>query len=356
MTFIKIISLLSCLFSLSTLYSMKAPPRVLLDRRQDEDATLLVAISHGNSNYLGRMLDKGLSVDACDAEKKTLLHPAAIAGHEKLVSLLLLRGAAINAADITGRTPLYAAVLFTKEAVVRLLVQNGALVNLPTPAIDTPLHAATYYGYTGIINLLLVHGAKVDVKDSKGKMPLEVILERLDRPEKKAAHVRLLVLYGASLHDCANIVALEKLLQQTMLPLEKEIASNCLDQPQYQELLRGLNSEKREDLAYLSKLLCWAVIHAPESVDILLQKGAPVDDALQILMGVLLRSNVLNENCSLFVRMIKDFKISDRNAILRTVLAQIEGNPNKIIVNFIKSLIDLEGESKKQVNRVQWKE
>lgn len=120
----------------------------------------------------------------------TPLMRAAKNGDSAAISLLLAHGANPNAQEKNDTTALMLAAglgrgtgAFTKDYAtegelldaVKLLVAVGANVNAVDSHGDTPLH----YGATasdGIVKFLAAHGAKLDVKDKKGRTPVEMAL------------------------------------------------------------------------------------------------------------------------------------------------------------------------------------
>jgi hemoglobin len=107
----------------------------------------------------------------------TLLHFAAGAGCEEVVTLLLRLGADSNI-EGRGRTPLYCVAnecpSVTGPEVIRALVRAGADVNACSRVTRaTALHAAARRGHVGIARALLDLGAAVNARDRKGDTPLQ---------------------------------------------------------------------------------------------------------------------------------------------------------------------------------------
>ncbi|HTW63790.1 MAG TPA: ankyrin repeat domain-containing protein [Bryobacteraceae bacterium] len=115
---------------------------------------------------------------------------AAKNGDSAAIRLLLAHGANPNAREKNGATALMLAAgmgrgtgAFTKDyateaellEAVKVLTAAGADVNAINDAGDTPLH----YGATAsddIVRFLVASGAKIDVKDKKGRTPVEMAL------------------------------------------------------------------------------------------------------------------------------------------------------------------------------------
>jgi uncharacterized protein len=118
----------------------------------------------------------------------TPLLRAAKAGDTEVVKLLLAKGADPKLSTKFGMTPVMAAAgLGTKEedttgrkkteaeaiAAIELCLAAGADVNAVDNQGDTALHGAAQKGSDQVVQYLADHGAKLDVKDKKGRTPLD---------------------------------------------------------------------------------------------------------------------------------------------------------------------------------------
>jgi len=118
----------------------------------------------------------------------TPLLRAAKAGDTEVVKVLLAKGADPKLSTKFGMTPLMgAAGLGTKEedttgrkktepeaiASIQLCLDAGADVNAADNQGETALHGAAQKGWDQVVKFLADHGAKLDVKDKKGRTPLD---------------------------------------------------------------------------------------------------------------------------------------------------------------------------------------
>jgi uncharacterized protein len=118
----------------------------------------------------------------------TPLLRAAKAGDTEVVKVLLAKGADPKLTTKSGMTPLMgAAGLGTKEedttgrkktepeaiASIQLCLDAGADVNAADNQGETALHGAAQKGWDQVVQFLADHGAKLDVKDKKGRTPLD---------------------------------------------------------------------------------------------------------------------------------------------------------------------------------------
>jgi ankyrin repeat protein len=104
----------------------------------------------------------------------TPLHEAAEEGHLEVVQCLVQHGADKDKADNECYTPLCIAAVKGYLEVVQYLIQQGADKDKATNICSTPLHRAAGLGREDIVVCLLSHGAKLDVRNSAGKLPVDV--------------------------------------------------------------------------------------------------------------------------------------------------------------------------------------
>jgi ankyrin repeat protein len=118
----------------------------------------------------------------------TPLLRAAKAGDTEVLKVLLAKGADVKLTTKFGMTPVMAAAgLGAKEedttgrkktepeaiASIKLCLDAGADVNALDNQSDTALHGAAQKGYDQVVQFLVDHGAKLDVKDKRGRTPLD---------------------------------------------------------------------------------------------------------------------------------------------------------------------------------------
>jgi uncharacterized protein len=121
----------------------------------------------------------------------TPLLRAAKAGDTEVVKVLLAKGADPKLTTKFGMTPIMAASgLGTKEedttgrkkteaqaiASIKLCLDAGADVNAIDTQGDTALHGAAQKGDDQVVQFLVDHGAKLDIKDKKGRTPLDAAM------------------------------------------------------------------------------------------------------------------------------------------------------------------------------------
>jgi ankyrin repeat protein/transglutaminase-like putative cysteine protease len=109
-------------------------------------------------------LEKGVDVNAKDAEGMTPLHLAAYGGHREIVEFLLSQGADVHAKDNDGRTPLDVALSKRRKDVLKLLAEAGADI--------ATIHMAAFVGSLGKLRSFVQTGTDVDARDENGRTPL----------------------------------------------------------------------------------------------------------------------------------------------------------------------------------------
>jgi ankyrin repeat protein len=121
----------------------------------------------------------------------TPLLRAAKGGDAEAIQALLAKGADPKIPNKSGIAPLMAAAgLGTKEedttartkteaqaiASIKLFLDVGVDVNAPDNQGDTALHGAAQKGADQVVQFLVDHGAKLDIKDKKGRSPLDAAM------------------------------------------------------------------------------------------------------------------------------------------------------------------------------------
>ncbi len=116
---------------------------------------------------------------------------AAKAGDTEAIQALLAKGADPKLPTRFGISPLMAAAgLGSKEedttarnktqdqviASIQLFLNAGVDVNAADNQGDTALHGAAQKGWDQVVQFLVDHGAKMDVKDKKGRTPLDAAM------------------------------------------------------------------------------------------------------------------------------------------------------------------------------------
>lgn len=130
------------------------------------------------------LLDEGAAPAAKDAWQMTPLFYAAQFGKKKLVQFLLEKGVEVNAQSTYcapdtayAVTPIFCAIAHEHNTLLPLLLKHGAQLNTPNLG-STPLHQAVAYDNVLAANFLIEHGALREAQDGKGRMPLNIALEK----------------------------------------------------------------------------------------------------------------------------------------------------------------------------------
>jgi len=118
------------------------------------------------------LLDRGLDVNAKDAEGDTSLHRALGIGRTDIVAMLLEKNANVNSSNKSGDTPLMLAAGDKQLLNTRAFLDRKADVNAQNKQGMTPLMFAAKNGRLENVKLLLSKGANVNLKDAEGNTAL----------------------------------------------------------------------------------------------------------------------------------------------------------------------------------------
>jgi len=89
-------------------------------------------------------------------------------GHTEIVELLIERGARVDEKNRENATALYVAARSGRIECVRALLNHGANINTKQRNLRTPLHVSIMNGHYKVLDLMLKSGAKQDVVDKAG--------------------------------------------------------------------------------------------------------------------------------------------------------------------------------------------
>ena len=172
----------------------------------NDEKLLITAAKEGNTNLVGKLLDKGVQ-NVYDSDEKygstalitaiqknhteiakmilekdswnarawdgtTALMEASRTGNTEIVKLLLEKGADVNKKNKYGSTALMNATHPDHKEILLLLLEHGADVNAKNNDGDTALTDPSIENYTEIVSLLLEHGADVHNQNKRGETPL----------------------------------------------------------------------------------------------------------------------------------------------------------------------------------------
>ena len=136
--------------------------------------------------------------------KNTAIHRAAYKGFSEVAELLLKKGADLEKYNSVGLTPLHAAAANNNTEVTTILIKYGAHVDVLTATMGmTSLHIGVQARHFEICEVLLKKGANPNIKDEKGRTPLDIaIAERknhegdIRRQGEYDKIIELLIKYG----------------------------------------------------------------------------------------------------------------------------------------------------------------
>lgn len=159
----------------------------------------IAAVERGQMELVEKYLDAGLSVNAHDAVRRSLLYYAVSLGDVEMSALLLKRDADINWEGPDDKSPLHVTASAGNRAVTQLLLGFGADVRAKDNNYCTPLHMSAEHRSKLEVSFLLVeHGARIFDNNIHGVRPVDL------EPELKEMQ-RLLVQSACEAFAAADI-------------------------------------------------------------------------------------------------------------------------------------------------------
>ncbi|KAJ5329918.1 hypothetical protein N7452_010308 [Penicillium brevicompactum] len=129
-----------------------------------EKTALSVAISRGNAQVAGLLLEWGASTDIIMDEGWTPMQWSARYGESEIIKHLIKRNVSLDYGPIV--VPLALAARRCQEEIVAQLIEAGADIEAVNNRGENALHEAAAYGHESLTAFLLSKGARVDVQDS----------------------------------------------------------------------------------------------------------------------------------------------------------------------------------------------
>ncbi|XP_036031270.1 ankyrin repeat and SOCS box protein 11 isoform X1 [Onychomys torridus] len=133
---------------------------------------LFNACCSGSAACVSMLLEFGAKVQL-EVHLASPIHEAVKRGHRECMEILLANNANIEQEVPQLGTPLYVACTYEKVDCVKKLLELGASVDHGR-WLDTPLHAAARQSSVEVINLLTEYGANLKLRNSQGKIALDL--------------------------------------------------------------------------------------------------------------------------------------------------------------------------------------
>ena len=139
--------------------------------------SLEYAALRGQTGVAAMLLKMKVDPNTIGTQGNTPLHDAGLKAQPEIVTLLLQHGAKVDLLSKSGTLPLHDAALGGNAEIIRELVAHGATLPAKTQETEeTPLHIAAAWGKLDAIRTLLALGAPTEVKDKRGRTPLDAAI------------------------------------------------------------------------------------------------------------------------------------------------------------------------------------
>ena len=136
---------------------------------QETFEKILDALSKGDTNIIGKILEKGYVIQETDSDGNTLLHLAAMKNPG--TKMILKKKISIDARIILNKKIIPSA---KRCYIAKMLIQNGANVNSKDKKGFTPLHIAVKENQIDLAKIFLDHGADIEAKSNFVQTPLDL--------------------------------------------------------------------------------------------------------------------------------------------------------------------------------------
>lgn len=165
------------------------------------------AIDQGGKEEVANWLDNGYPIESQNELGETILHQAVKCGQPDIVEMLVVAYRAnIFAKTINNQTPLdYAANsrITNREKVFRIilkvLLESGRHIDEQDDSGSTLLHHAVEFGDEEIIRMLVLeHHANLEIKNKRGRTPLDYAVVSYGWLPNPKGVIRTLVRLGAN--------------------------------------------------------------------------------------------------------------------------------------------------------------
>lgn len=134
------------------------------------------AIIQGDVDRFNDLIDDAV-LDHRSDNDSTLLHKAAKSGAVEIAEILIERGIDLDAQDAEGATALHRAIEFEHADLATVLIENGADVTIEDQHGNRPLWRAVFEANYELSELLIEHGADPVHENDAGKSPLTLARE-----------------------------------------------------------------------------------------------------------------------------------------------------------------------------------
>jgi hypothetical protein len=229
----------------NTIIPVQAPERVKLARHPL--TFLLQEQPDVNMAMIKLLINEGanLTTPSPFYKGRCPLHAAVLTNRFELVEELLIRRADANVCDDMKRTPLFTAAENGYWEISNLLLKFGASVKATDIEGNTPLHVAAFGGSSTLVSNLLRAGAKALVKNNKGLVPSQCLLEEIEEEEKNNITK---MLNGAESREQREIEEEKRRAEQRALQEERERKRRAEEEAARKERERQRKKEAEQAL------------------------------------------------------------------------------------------------------------
>ena len=192
--------------------------------------TLLhLALEKSKLKFATKLINLKIDVNAVDNQKWTPMHLACQSGFLKIVKLLFVNKATIDCQQLSKKTPLHLASRNGHLEVVKFLCGKMTSLDNKTVHGSTALHMAVEKGHLRIVKHLLSKGAMIDVRTKKDEITPLMLAVHNKQLEMIKAFAQQSSIWKRTVFEVFRTAKSKSQLDLLKCLIDCEISVNCTD-------------------------------------------------------------------------------------------------------------------------------
>ena len=164
-------------------------------RNEEGETPLHMAVRNGKPKLVDAYIEAGADIYLRNNEGQYVLHSAAMGGNASVVECLTKAGLSIDVQDEQGETPLFTAIRYEQNQLLSTLSADFDIENINVRNVngESPFFVAVQAGNIEAMNILIENKADVNMKDNRGRTPMDYIVQSIDMTRRllETSHARM---------------------------------------------------------------------------------------------------------------------------------------------------------------------